>query len=126
MAPAARRPSVSATPLPLNIAPANSPPNAGHSYLATSPPTLGASFGSPTSASFGATGGNANGFALRANSGSGGVQQQGKALAPFPVSEEATKVLLLENVNTAAVDMLKVSFTVMLVCTRTHVHELKY
>lgn len=33
--------------------------------------------------------------------------QQGKALTPFPIVDVAIKILLLENVNTAAVEMLK-------------------
>ncbi|KAK4053554.1 D-3-phosphoglycerate dehydrogenase 2 [Microbotryomycetes sp. JL201] len=33
--------------------------------------------------------------------------QVGKALAPFPVSDSPVKMLLLENINAAAVDMLK-------------------
>ncbi|GAA5949874.1 hypothetical protein JCM21900_004235 [Sporobolomyces salmonicolor] len=33
--------------------------------------------------------------------------QQGKALAPFPLVDSPVKILLLENINTTAVDMLK-------------------
>ncbi|GAA6037972.1 hypothetical protein JCM8097_009516 [Rhodosporidiobolus ruineniae] len=36
-----------------------------------------------------------------------GFPAQGKSLAPFPVKDDASKILLLENVNQSAVDMLK-------------------
>lgn len=92
VSPPARRPSVSATPL--NIA-AHSPPSVAPLMLATSPPSLSA-FGSPPASSR-TPGGSVAQFPA----------QQGKALAPFPVVDAPVKVLLLENVNTAAVDMLK-------------------
>ena len=41
------------------------------------------------------------------NNSSGPFIQQGKALAPFPLESSVIKILLLENVNTAAVKMLQ-------------------
>ncbi|GAA6019488.1 hypothetical protein JCM10207_001406 [Rhodosporidiobolus poonsookiae] len=38
---------------------------------------------------------------------SAGFPAQGKALAPFPVSEDSARILLLENINASAVKMLK-------------------
>lgn len=96
----ARRPSVSVSP----VAIAGNQP--GSPILgASSPPSL-ATFGSPPTLS---------GLSLsRSAQGSRGStsafplhQQQGKALAPFPVVDAPVKILLLENVNTAAVDLLK-------------------
>lgn len=71
--------------------------------LATSPTAIQASFGSPPAL---------NGFsssdaARSRTSSSAKFPQQGKALAPFPVVDAPVKILLLENVNTAAVELLR-------------------
>lgn len=75
--------------------PVGSPPNpnATSPLYATSPPSMPPAF-SPSS------------LGDRNRSGSTVFPQTGKALTPFPLHETAVKILLLENVNTAAVDML--------------------
>ncbi|KAK4050936.1 D-3-phosphoglycerate dehydrogenase 2 [Microbotryomycetes sp. JL221] len=98
---APRRLSVSVSPLAIN----GTTPNISTSptMLATSPPTIGASFGSPPTAINGSAG-----FSSSARQNSSFPHQQvGKALAPFPISDTPIKILLLENVNEAAVNMLK-------------------
>lgn len=85
----ARRPSVGLSAIPINI-PVGSPPNpnlATSPLYATSPPAMPAAFSPNRSASV-------------------SFPTVGKALTPFPLHETAVKILLLENVNTAAVDML--------------------
>lgn len=85
----ARRASVALSPVNLSQY-LNSPPT-----HATSPPILTAL--SPD-----------DGTTSRARASSSvKPAQQGKALTPFPVETAHIKILLLENVNTAAVDMLK-------------------
>lgn len=84
----ARRASVALSPVNLSQY-LNSPPT-----HATSPPILALSPDDSTSPR------------ARASSGTKPTQQ-GKALTPFPVETAHIKILLLENVNTAAVDMLK-------------------
>ncbi|KAM0788615.1 D-3-phosphoglycerate dehydrogenase 2 [Microbotryomycetes sp. NB124-2] len=73
--------------------------------LAQSPPGVNGfstSFGSPPVV--------ATAFSTSARQGSTSAQfhqQVGKALAPFPVSDSPVKILLLENINAAAVNLLK-------------------
>lgn len=88
-----RRPSVGLSAIPINM-PIGSPSNAnGTSPLyATSPPAMPAAF-SPSSIGDSR---NRNPF----------PPPTGKALTPFPLHETAVKILLLENVNAAAVGML--------------------
>ena len=104
---APRRASVSVNPLAINgaqpILTGNAPTSP--TLMAQSPPGLGASFGSPPIY-------NGSDLARSRNSVSQATnqfpnQQVGKALAPFPVKDTPVKVLLLENVNTAAVELLK-------------------
>lgn len=91
-----RRPSVSATdPISISISPRSSsafPQAASPPNYAISPPGL---------SSF------SQSYEARQRASSVPFPQQGKALAPFPVSEAPTKILLLENINTSAVEMLK-------------------
>ncbi|SCZ93675.1 BZ3500_MvSof-1268-A1-R1_Chr6-3g08813 [Microbotryum saponariae] len=97
---APRRASVSVRPIqihtgspPLNSASVTSP------LFATSPPNS-ALFGSPPAGSA-----HSGGRSLTASHSFSA--RVGKALAPFPINESPVKILLLENVNTAAVDLLK-------------------
>lgn len=78
--PIARRASVTISPLAMAPEP-----------LSTSPPAWNSARSLDQSS-----------FSSRASS----FPQQGKALAPFPLETNAIKILLLENVNTAAVKML--------------------
>ncbi|ORY72437.1 hypothetical protein BCR35DRAFT_307726 [Leucosporidium creatinivorum] len=95
----ARRLSVSVNP----VAIAGNQP--GSPILgASSPPSL-ATFGSPPPLSGLSLSRSAQGS--RTSASAFPQQQQGKALAPFPVVDAPVKILLLENVNTAAVDLLK-------------------
>lgn len=87
MGPQARRASVTVSPISIASVLSSSPP----ANNATSP----LSFGSA-------------GFGSRSIGSSTTFPAQGKALTPFPLdSTPEIKILLLENVNTAAVDMLK-------------------
>ncbi|GAA5988424.1 hypothetical protein JCM5350_005307 [Sporobolomyces pararoseus] len=90
--------TIATDPISISISPRNasafpqqaaSPPS-----YAISPPTGGISSFSQS-------------YEARQRAASVPFPQQGKALAPFPVSEEPTKILLLENINTSAVEMLK-------------------
>lgn len=98
----ARRLSVSVNP----VAIAGNQP--GSPILgASSPPSL-ATFGSPPPLSGLSLSRSAqNGSRTSTSAFPQQHQQQGKALAPFPVVDAPVKILLLENVNTAAVDLLK-------------------
>jgi len=97
----ARRPSVSVNP----VAIAGNQP--GSPILgASSPPSL-ATFGSPPPLSGLSLSRSAQNGSRTSTSAFPQQQQQGKALAPFPVVDAPVKILLLENVNTAAVDLLK-------------------
>jgi len=87
-----RRNSVGLSAIPIAM-PIGSP-TASSPLYATSPPAMPAAF-SPSSI------GDA-----RNRSASSAFAQVGKALTPFPLHETAVKILLLENVNTAAVEML--------------------
>ena len=91
-----RRPSVSATdPISISISPRSS----SHIAQAASPPSYAIS--PPGASSF------SQSYEARQRATSIPFPQQGKALAPFPVSDDPTKILLLENINTSAVEMLK-------------------
>lgn len=87
-----RRSSVTISPIALSIQP-----------IATSPPSV-AQWGSQHSNSA-----NPQSFSSRSRTSSSAVfpVQQGKALAPFPLESAKIKILLLENVNEAAVKMLE-------------------
>ncbi|SCV67766.1 BQ2448_5377 [Microbotryum intermedium] len=100
---APRRASVSVGPIqilpgspPLNPAQVTSP------LFATSPPTS-ALFGSPPQT----TGGSAHSGGRSLTSSNSFSARVGRALAPFPINESPVRVLLLENVNTSAVDLFK-------------------
>ncbi|GAA6061056.1 hypothetical protein JCM10212_000099 [Sporobolomyces blumeae] len=93
-----RRPSVSATaPISIAVSP-RSPPAfpqaASPPTYAVSPPAGASSFSQSYEA-------------RQRTTSSIPFPQQGKALAPFPVSDAPTKILLLENINQSAVEMLK-------------------
>ncbi|KAI5478156.1 mRNA 3'-end-processing protein RNA14 [Pseudohyphozyma bogoriensis] len=91
---AARRASVTVSPITINTAQPNSPP-----LQATSPPFFAPRSIEATSPLDGLS---------RSRAGSSAFPQQGKALAPFPISDSPQiKILLLENVNAAAIQMLK-------------------
>ncbi|GAA5898725.1 uncharacterized protein JCM6883_003404 [Sporobolomyces salmoneus] len=93
----ARRPSVSATdPISISISPRNA---SSFPAQAASPPSYAIS--PPGISSF------SQSYEARQRASSVPFPQQGKALAPFPVSNAPTKILLLENINTSAVEMLK-------------------
>lgn len=96
---APRRASVSVNPLTINGA--QSIPTSP-TLMAQSPPGF---VGSPPAS----TTTFINGTSARSFSQTNQFPQQqvGKALAPFPVKDTPVKILLLENVNTAAVELLK-------------------
>ena len=73
---------------------------------ATSPPLLSSLSSPPRTAGFPAEAFSTSGGA-RSRTSSTLLPQVGKALAPFPVNDSPVKILLLENVNTAAVALLK-------------------
>ena len=87
-----RRNSVTVSPVPMSVPLVGSPP-------------IAAQWGSAHSNSA-----NPQSFSSRSRTSSTSVfplQQQGKALVPFPLESAKIKILLLENVNEAAVKMLE-------------------
>jgi len=99
-----RRQSVTVSPVPISNQGMSTSP------LSTSPNApAGQHFGSFPNGSTSPTGidGRARGFSSGGAFAFPGRPQQGRALKPFPRDEVTTKVLLLENVNQSAVDILE-------------------